>query len=483
MVRWLKSKFKNDVSEQVKASTAYTICSILQKCLSLITLPVFARLLTTEEYGLSTVYGSVMSILICFTTLYLPYGSFATAMIKFEDDRDGYIASVNGICTVLTLLFLIIYIPFQKGFNLLFDLPTFFVVLMAFEMLASNALNLWMGKARFEYKYKAVVLFTLSTSIVGTLLSLIVVLLSSDKGVARQLCSCIFNILVGMIIYMLCINKSHKFYNKTYWKYALSFNIPLIPYYLSQVIFNQSDRLMINAMCGRGDAAMYGVAYNLALIMTFVLNAINNSFTPWLYGNIKNKDFRNTKQVSVGIALLMSVLLLGIIALAPEIILIMAGNKYSPAIDVVPPVAMSLLFLFLTQLFINIEFYFEEKYYIVGSSILSAVVNVVLNYFCIKKWGFVATAYTTLLSYILFAISNYFYVIKTCRKHDISTEIYDYKKLVCLSIGVMILGFLLKALYNYRYIRFGLIGMILIVVFVNRKRAIAVMKNYMGVLK
>lgn len=483
MVKWLKNKYRNDVSEQVKASTAYTICSVIQKSLSFITLPIFARLLTTEEYGISTVYSSVMSILICFTTLYLPYGSFSTAMIKFEDDRDGYIASANGICTVLTLVFLAIYIPFQKLFNSLFDLPSFFVVLMAFEMVASNALNLWMGKARFEYKYKAVVLVILGTSIVSTIIALIVVNISSDKGVAKQLSSCIFNISVGMVIYILCISKGHKFYNKTYWKYAFSFNIPLVPYYLSQMIFNQSDRLMINAMCGRSDAAMYGVVYNLSLVLSFVLNAINNSFTPWLYGNIKNKDFQNTKQVSFGIALLLSVLLMFIIAFAPELILILIGSKYIPATNVVPPVAMSLLFLFFTQLFINIEFYFEEKYYIVGSSILSAVANVVLNYFGIKRWGFVAAAYTTLFSYILFALCNFFYMVKTCKKHDIGPEIYDYKKNVYLSIGVLTVGFIFGALYEHRFIRFGLVGFIVILIFMNRNKVSTTIKNSIELFK
>ena len=64
---------------------------------------------------------------------------------------------------------------------------------------------------------------------------------------------------------MICsMAKGKKCFNKEYWRYALSFNLPLVPYYLSQIIFNQSDRLMINSMTGKGEAAMYGVAYQLA---------------------------------------------------------------------------------------------------------------------------------------------------------------------------------------------------------------------------
>ena len=81
-----KKVFKG--SEEVKASSAYVICSVLQKCLSFITLPLFTRLLTRDEYGISTVYTSTMAVVIIFTTLNLPYGSFSPAMMKFEKDRE-----------------------------------------------------------------------------------------------------------------------------------------------------------------------------------------------------------------------------------------------------------------------------------------------------------------------------------------------------------------------------------------------------------
>ena len=58
-------------SKEVKASSAYVICSVLQRCLTFITLPLFTRILTTDEYGISTVYTSTMAVVIIFTTLNL----------------------------------------------------------------------------------------------------------------------------------------------------------------------------------------------------------------------------------------------------------------------------------------------------------------------------------------------------------------------------------------------------------------------------
>ena len=103
----LKTKW-DQIPIAVKVSIAYAVCSILQRCLSFITLPLFTRLLTTEQYGQYTIYQSWQGILSIILTLNLAYGSFATAMVKFEKDRDGYISAVEGICLLLSLIFMAI---------------------------------------------------------------------------------------------------------------------------------------------------------------------------------------------------------------------------------------------------------------------------------------------------------------------------------------------------------------------------------------
>ena len=83
---------------------------------------------------------------------------------------------------------------------------------------------------------------------------------------------------------------------------------------------------MISHITSTSDAAMYGVAYNLAMILTFVLNAINGSYVPWLYGKIKKNNAQDNKSISLILIMLMGLIILCVIWYAPEIILIMAGN-------------------------------------------------------------------------------------------------------------------------------------------------------------
>ena len=75
----LKRRVK--LSKEVKSSLSYTVCSIVQKVLSIITTPLFSRLLTVEQYGQLSVYNSWAAILTIFITLNLSYGSFNRAMV------------------------------------------------------------------------------------------------------------------------------------------------------------------------------------------------------------------------------------------------------------------------------------------------------------------------------------------------------------------------------------------------------------------
>ena len=73
------------------------------------------------------------------------------------------------------------------------------------------------------------------------------------------------------------------FFSKKFWKYALLFNIPLVPHYLASTVLNSADRIMIQEMVGSSEAGIYNLAYSVSLIMTFFNTALMQTITPWMY--------------------------------------------------------------------------------------------------------------------------------------------------------------------------------------------------------
>lgn len=458
---------------------AYAVCSILQNCLQFVTLPLFARILTTEQYGQFTIYTSWSAILAIFITLNLPYGSFSTAMVKFEEKRDRYIASAEGICLLFAVCFLAIYLPFQRQWNRLFELPTGLVLVMLGEMLANAGILFWSGKKRFEYRYKSVIAVTLLHSLLAPVLAYCLVVNSAERGYARIVGYAGVTILTGGVIFILNLLRGRRIFDKQMWSFALRFNLPLIWYYLSQVVFNQSDRIMISHYCGKAQAGIYGVAYSLAMVLTFVLNAVNNSYVPWFYGKLQKGQQRDNRGIASGIAVLMAVLLLGVIWLAPEIIWVMAGSDYAEAVWVVPPVAMSVLLLFYAQLYINVEFYFEKKKHLVIASIGAALLNIGLNAWLIPVFGFVAAGYTTLVSYVVFVLANYAAMKQVLRQEGLADEAYDHRRLCLIFAGFMLLGFGGSFLYRYVWVRYFVMAATLAAALIWRRRLL----EYLGRLR
>lgn len=479
MLNRLKDKV-NGIPEGVKASVAYTVCSILQRCLSMVTMPLFTRILTQAQYGQYTLYSTWMNIFTIFVTLNLAYGSFSKAMITFEKDRHGYVAAVQNVTCVLAGLFLLLYLPLRHIWNPLLDLPTPLILLMVGEMVFQCSLLCWYGHRRFVNQYKSVVFVTLAVAVAAPLLAFLLVSGSQEKGYARILGYSAVNIAVGFVFFISYLIRGKGGFKKEYWKYALCFNIPLIPYYLSQVIFNQSDIIMIEHLSGPNstdNVAMYGVAYNLATLMTFVLNSINGSYVPWFYEKIRDKKGADNKAMANGIAILMAFLLLAVIAIAPEFIDIMADDGYEAAVWVVPPVAMSILLLFYAQLFINVEFYYEEKRLLVYGSIGAAAANILLNALLIPIFGFVAAGYTTLISYVLFAAANYGAVRHVAKRQGESLDFFDLRSLILIFVVFAVLSFLAMALYNLFWIRWSIIAAVLLSLVVFHKQVIAFVKS------
>lgn len=467
MASW-KNKIKS-----INPTFLYTICCIFQQGISFITVPIFTRILSTEDYGLTSIYSTWFALIVIFATLNLQYGAFNTAMIKFEEDRERYISSMQGLATTITAVIFVIYFCFRDYVNDAVNLSTGLIIAMFLQVLFRPAFDFWSGKKRFQYRYGALVILTMSTTIVIVAVSIIAVLCARDnRGAVRIYTMVLIECVVYGGLYVYNLIKGRHFFVKEYWKFALGFNIPLVPYYLSQQIFNQSDRIMIDYFCGRSEAGIYGVAYTLSMIFTIVINAANNSFVPWEYEKMKKGDCRQIGKVINGIALLILSMLVLLILCAPEIILIFASRNYYEARWIVPPVAASVFFLFLSQLFINIEFYFEEKKMLVEGSLISALVNVALNSVCIPSFGFTAAGYTTLFSYILFALCNYFGVRKVLKKHwqGVSlSDIYDMKALTGMAAGFLGVMAVLVGMYEYRIGRYLLLAVIVLLLCFRRK--------------
>ena len=476
MINKILQKYKA-IPVAAKCSIWFAIASIFQKGISLITTPLFTRILTTDQYGEFSVFQSWYQIISILATLNLYYGVFNNGMTKYPKDRDRYTSSMQGLSTVITLLLFCVYLPFKDFFNELTGLSTLLMVTIFAECLMAPALAFWSARQRYEFKYVALVAETVFNAIVSPVIGLIAVNLTEEKGVARILSAALVNVCIGLFFYVLNFSRGKSFFNKEYWVFALKFNIPLVPHYFSAIILAQSDRVMVERMVGETAVAIYSVAYTFSMVMNIVTSSINSSYAPWTYHKLKEGNIEALKKNTTLLVLGVAMVTLLPVLVAPELMWIIAPPEYAEGVWVVPPVSTSVFFSFVYCLYGNVEFYFEKNKFIMIGSVVSAIANVVLNAIFIPIFGYVAAAYTTFICYALFAFAHYLFMRRVCKEELNVKSVYNDKMFLLITLAYLICMALAMCLYNFVILRYAILVIAFIVLVIKRKFVINLIKN------
>lgn len=472
----------------VKATFWFIICSLIQKAFSFITVPIFTRIMITEQYGIYSSYIAWVSILSVFATLNLESGAYSNAVGKesLRDKIDEITISYASLAFVFTTILLILSGTFINKLSSFFVISPLMVFLMFMEMYAIPTARYWMFRQRFEYKYVSVIIYTIAYSLINFGLGVFFVL-SVDyelQATSRVLSIVITELVIGLIFYIGYARKAHKWFSIYKWKDTLRFQLPLIPYYLSMNLLLSSDRIMIQQLIGATEAGIYSVAYSAGQIMTIFKMCLIDALRPWIYKQLDHKEFKNLKKITNQLVALVTALSTLFSLFAPEIIQILAAKQYYAAIYVIPPVALSSLFTFIYQLFAVIETYYAKTTKMMKASVVAAVSNIVLNAIFIPWFGYIAAGYTTLVSYIVLCVMHYRATLIIKEEQKIAeNDLFDLRVMITCSMVGIVLCIALSLLYNYRLVRYSMICMIVFAAILEQKKLLGLYRKIRGTEK
>ena len=482
MYKKLITKYKS-LSLGVRASFWFLICAFIQKGITSITTPIFTRLLTTDEFGLYGVFNSWLTILTAIVSLNLFSGVFVQGLVKFDDIKSQFASAMQGLTFTLTIGWTIVYLAFRAFWNNLFSLSTVQMLSMILIIWTSAVFQFWAVEQRVDLKYKNLVILTLVASICRPALGIILIFLSEDKVTATVLGMVIADVVAYTWLFFVQLKKGKVFFSKRIWKYALLFNLPLIPHYLSMTVLTSSDRIMIRNIVGESASGIYNVAHGASFIMTMFNTALMQTIEPWLYKKIKNKQIKDISSIAYPTFILIATVNLLLMALAPEIIYIFAPKEYHEAIWVVPPLAMSVYYMFAYCFFAVFEFYYEKTRWVLVASASSAICNIILNYICIERFGYMAAGYTTLVCYILYAIFHYLFMRHICKDKLDNNQPYELRIIIMISLLFMAVGFVFLLTYKCFIARYLLLLCIVLGIVIKRKVIISIIKEMINMKK
>ena len=441
----------------VKATIWFLICSFIQKAISVISTPIFTRLLSTQEYGAYNVFNAWLNIITIFVSLNLGFGVYSQGVVKFSNRAAVFSSSLQGLSLMLCLFWTVVYLVFDQFWNQMLSLTTVQILAMLLMIWTTGVFGFWAAEQRVRLRYKELIAVTLLVSIAKPLVGIWLVCYAHDKVTARIVGLAIVEVIGYSWLFFVQMRNGRVFFSREFWSYALKFSIPLIPHYLSMAVLSNSDRIMIEKMIGSDKAGIYSLAYSVAMIMVLFNNSLMQTLSPWIYQKIKEKRAEEIAPVAYSALLIVASANLILIIFAPEIVKIFAPKEYYEAIWVIPPIAMSLFFTFSYDLFAKFEFYFEKTYFIALGSIMGAVLNILLNVLFIPHLGYISAAYTTLLCYIVFSAAHYFFMRIVVKTYMNGISIYNTKVLALTAIGFVVIGCMIILTYKTWMLRYSII--------------------------
>ena len=473
MIAKIKALFQklNSLSPAAKASFWFVVSNVALKGISFITTPIFTRLMEVADYGATSVFVTWENVISIFATLSLAGGVYNVAQAKYGDDINAFTSCMLTLSFICSAFVYSICIVINTFFPALFGLNNLFLAFMWLQTFTNAVVTFWLMRRRYIYAYKGVIAYTLLSAVLNPTIAIIGVLLFPDYAVyAKLIGSGLAGIIFGIIICIITYIQGKRFASKKYWGYALRFNLPLLPHYLSSVLLNSSDKLMIDRMVGTAQAGIYSIAHSITGLVSIITQAINSALIPFTLQSIKAEKYTGLKSVMTVCTALVAVVCACVVLFAKEGILIFATKEYLDAVWFIPPLAMATLFSFIYGILGNIMFYYEKTWHMSLTTIICAVVNICTNYFGIKYFGYLAAGYTTLGCSALQMLLCYFIV----RKYEKNLhQIVNLRWFFLIIASYTVIMVYAMIFYNIFWARLGLLVAVLLVVLILHKKIIA----------
>ena len=326
---------------------------------------------------------------------------------------------VNTVSVLICLIGILLFsTTLESHLNFSFPYQMTAIVLVWFTAIGYANLVLW----RCEEKPLRFGLYNISSSLINALFTIILVVILVMGWQGRALSIFLSSIIMGVISLVILYKKGYLVLriSKEYIKSVLIFSIPIIPHALSFWIKSGADKIMLTDLCGLAENGLYSVAVTWGAIVSMVMVAFSNSYSPWLFKKLavydKDKEGTLTDQKRLVKIIYLSLIVIFVIVfflyiISHILIGIMYPESYSGSKDYLPYVMISQAFNGAYLLFVCFLHYtFKTKILGITTFTLS-LVQIALAYFLIKQIGPMGVAYSSVIGSFLTFIVIAFYGI------------------------------------------------------------------------
>lgn len=405
-------------NEMFKSSLVFVIGRVLLQATPILTTPIFTRLISLEDYGQFNLYTTIVSFFSIFIGCNTS-GSLAIAKVKYGNRYDQYASHALSVSLITAVFFAGLSIIFKDFLASMMGISTVVLFVVLLQALLSYVSGFYGNYLMQKQK----IMMNFYMGMIGTIVSVpvtiyLVVHMHNDfharviGGMSTLIPFSLFGI--GYIY-----TRGKSFIKKEYLKFTWVVSLPLVLHLLGHQVLSYIDRIMIANYLNVKEVALYSFGYSAGQVLQMVLSSINTVWVPWYLERKKEKSNMIEEYVKTYIGLIIF-LTIGYLTISNEVISLLGSGDFLLAKNFVVLVIVSYFIGELYTIPLNIQFFKENTKFVPVGTVISAIVNIVLNMLLIPLIGIYGAAIATLLSYVLLFLFHFIISKKLYKTTEVS---------------------------------------------------------------
>lgn len=445
----------NKKLELVKNTIIIFLGKICTQFISFFLLPLYTAYLNTSEYGTIDLIVTSVSFLVSLLTLQLEMAAFRFLIDSRNDEKkkDKIVYNSIKVMLISAFIFLLIF----GVINFFIDIPYKFNILINVVsiMFSGLLLQIVRGLGKNNIYSVACIITGVSTLIFNILFIVILKVGAVGILISTNLANILCIIFITLILKLYkCIKFSN--HDKKLIKELLKYSLPLIPNCITWWIINVSDRTLISIMLNVSANGIYALSTKFSHIISSLFAIFTMSWTESASLHINDKDRDEFfSDITDSVVRLISCLCIGIVAFMPFIFNIFVKEAYNEAYNYIPINILASFFSCIAEIFNSIYIAKKLTKNVANTTIISAIINILINVIFIKIIGIYAACISTVIAYFTMVIYRHFDLKKYVK--------LKYKPLTILSTSIVIL--LVYIIYYVNNIYLNIVNLIFVIIY------------------
>ncbi|MBV9988380.1 MAG: oligosaccharide flippase family protein [Chitinophagaceae bacterium] len=238
-------------------------------------------------------------------------------------------------------------------------------------------------------------------------------------------------------------------FNARLWKEMIIYALPLLIVGFGGIVNETFDRLMLKAwLPGSADyrneqVGIYNACYKLSLLITLFVQAFRMGAEPFFFKQAEGQNPQRVYARVMKFFVLVVTLMFLVVALFLPVWSRLIGPKYRVGLQIVPILLLANIFL---GVYYNLSIWFKLSHKTIAGAYITLIgtaITLVVNYFFIPEYGYIASALATFFCYGSMMVISYYWGQKA---YPVP---YATKKLVAYGVIVVLLFLIHKLITHF----------------------------------